>query len=112
MADAQKVDRGLVVAIVRSYVAKKEIAADQLGGLIYNRSPRAQQPRHGSAAAHGGRVDPGGPDPAIRAAGDHVVCLECGFRGQTLRRHLRGFRCRYLSDTLEIAAGSPGAGTR
>ena len=37
MADestVQKVDRSLVVTIVRSYVAKNSIAADQLGGLI------------------------------------------------------------------------------
>jgi hypothetical protein len=29
---------------------------------------------------------------------DHVVCLECGFRGQTLRRHLR------VAHGLELAA--------
>jgi predicted transcriptional regulator len=35
-----------------------------------------------------GALTPGGPvRRSVRR--DHVVCLECGFRGLTLRRHLR-----------------------
>jgi predicted transcriptional regulator len=88
MADAQKVDRGLVVAIVRSYVAKNEIAADQLGILITT--------VHRALSSLGVTAPPTMAEaltPAVpirrSVRQDHVVCLECGFRGQTLRRHLR-----------------------
>ena len=91
MADestAQKVDRALVVAIVRGYVAKNEMAADQLGGLITT--------VHRALSNVGMTVPPPvaqalTPAVPIRRSvqQDHVVCLECGFRGKTLRRHLR-----------------------
>jgi predicted transcriptional regulator len=84
----QKLDRGLVVAIVRSYVAKNEIAADQLGSLITT--------VHRALGSLGMTAPPPGaeaPTPAVpirrSVQQDHVVCLECGFRGQILRRHLR-----------------------
>jgi len=88
MADAQKVDRALVVAIVRSYVAKNEIAADQLGYLIAT--------VHRALSSLGMTAPPTVAEaltPAVpirrSVQQDHLVCLECGFRGQTLRRHLR-----------------------
>ena len=87
MADAQKVDRGLVVAIVRSYVAKNEIAADQLGDLITT-VHRALGSLGMTAPPTMAALTPAVPiRRSVRQ--DHVVCLECGFRGQTLRRHLR-----------------------
>ena len=91
MADessAQKVDRGLVVAIVCGYVAKNSIAADQLGSLITT--------VHRALSNIGVTAPPPVADaltPAVpirrSVQQDHVVCLECGFRGKTLRRHLR-----------------------
>ena len=85
---AQNVDPGLVAEIVRSYVAKNSVAADQLGNLI------ATVQR---ALSSLGKNEPA-PAPAPLAPAvpirrsvqpDYVVCLECGFRGQILRRHLR-----------------------
>lgn len=88
MADespAQKVDHGLVVAIVRSYVAKNEIAADQLGDLIAT--------VHRTLGGLGTNVVPASLTPVVPIGRSvqqhHVVCLECGFPGQTLRRQLR-----------------------
>jgi predicted transcriptional regulator len=91
MADesaAQKVDRSLVVAIVRSYVAKNEIAADQLGSLI---TTVHRALRNIGVTAPPPVADALAPAVPVRRSvqQDHVVCLECGFRGKTLRRHLR-----------------------
>ena len=90
MADestAQKVDRRLVVAIVRSYVVKNEMAADRLGGLI-TAVHRALGSLGMTAPLAAEALAPAVP---VRRSvqQDHVVCLECGFRGKTLRRHLR-----------------------
>ena len=80
------VDPFQVVHIVSSYVRHHQIAADQLAGLIVDvhralaglgRVPPAQEP----------------PRPAVpirrSVQQDYIVCLECGFRAQMLRRHLR-----------------------
>jgi predicted transcriptional regulator len=89
MADdssVQKVDPSLVTEIVSSYVRQNSIAVDQLAGLI--------------ATVHRTLSDLGqsAPEPVALVPAvpikrsvqhDHVVCLECGFRGHTLRRHLR-----------------------
>lgn len=85
---AQKVDTGLVAAIVRSYVAKNSVAVDQLASLIttihHALSRLGTNPPPPVAAALTPAV------PIGRSVQqDRVVCLECGFRGQTLRRHLR-----------------------
>jgi predicted transcriptional regulator len=91
----QKVSLDLVVAIVRGYVGNNEIAGDQLAGLI--------------TAVHralaGLTTSPQEPEtltPAVpirrSVQQDQVVCLECGFRGLTLRRHLR------LRHGLDVAA--------
>jgi predicted transcriptional regulator len=89
MADdssAQKVDPSLVVEIVSSYVAQNSIAVDQLAGLIAT--------VHRTLSGLGQSA----PEPAASAPAvpirwsvqhDHVVCLECGFRGLMFRRHLR-----------------------
>ena len=79
------VDPFQVVRIVSSYVRHHQIAADQLAGLIVDvhralaglgRVPPAQEPAR--------------PAVPIRRSvqQDYIVCLECGFRAQMLRRHL------------------------
>jgi predicted transcriptional regulator len=80
------VDLYRVARIVSSYVRHHQIAADQLAALIVEvhralagvgRAPPAQEP----------------PRPAVpirrSVQPESVVCLECGFRGLILRRHLR-----------------------
>src|SRR5271165_6160954 len=85
---ANKIARSLVAEIVRSYVVKNHIDVDQIGGLIAT--------LHRTLSGLGDRTLP----PAVEALSpavpirrsvqpDHVVCLECGFRARTLRRHLR-----------------------
>jgi predicted transcriptional regulator len=85
---AAKADPQLVAQIVGSYVRHNRIAADQVGDLI---AAVGQ-----SLAALGHQTLPE-PEEAARAPAvpirrsvqrDYVVCLECGFRGLTLRRHL------------------------
>ena len=84
----QKVDPSLVAEFVRGYVAKNSVGVDQIAGLITT----VRRTLSGLGAD--------GPAPATEALTpavpirrsvrpDHVVCLECGFRAQTLRRHLR-----------------------
>jgi len=93
---AQKVDPGLVARIVQSYVRKNSVAVDQLASLIST--------VHGALRGAGTAPSPIAevltPAVPIRrsAQQDHVVCLECGFRAQTLRRHLR------IRHGLDVAA--------
>jgi predicted transcriptional regulator len=85
---AAKADPQLVAQIVGSYVRHNRIAADQVGDLI---AAVGQ-----SLAALGHQTLPE-PEEAARAPAvpirrsvqrDYVVCLECGYRGKVLRRHL------------------------
>ena len=89
-----RVDLYQVAEIVSSYVRHHQIAAEQLAGLIVEvhralaglgRAPPAREPLT--------------PVVPIRRSvqPDYVVCLECGFRAQMLRRHLR------VAHGLEIA---------
>jgi predicted transcriptional regulator len=92
---SQKVNSNLVAEIVSRYVAKNSVPVDQVGGLI--------------AAIHQalsglGNAEPA-PGPLVPAVPvrrsvqpDYVVCLECGFRAKTLRRHLR------MNHGLEVGA--------
>ena len=91
---APEVDVDQVARIVSSYVQHHQIAPDQLITLIVNvhralaglgRSPPVQEPLR--------------PAVPIRRSvqHDYVVCLECGFRAQALRRHLR------VAHGLEVA---------
>jgi predicted transcriptional regulator len=85
MADesaAQMVDLSLVAEIVGSYVAQNIVAVDQLSGLIAT--------VHRALSGLGKSAPAPVPAVAIRRSvqRDHVVCLECGYRGQVLRRHL------------------------
>src|SRR5271156_5054959 len=87
-SNAQKVDPSLVAEIVSSYVAKNSIGVDQIGDLITM--------VHRTLSGLGENASAPVPGPLVPAVSirrsvqpDYVVCLECGFRGQTLRRHLR-----------------------
>ena len=79
------VDLRPATKIIVSYVGHHTLTPDQLPGLI--------------ASVQQALRDLGKPTPAPAARApavpirrsvqhDHVVCLECGFRGKTLRRHL------------------------
>jgi predicted transcriptional regulator len=74
-----------VTKIITSYVGNHTLAPDQLSALIVlvdqtirqlGTSPQPQAPRI--------------PAVPVKRSVQHnyVVCLECGFRGKTLRRHL------------------------
>ena len=87
-SSSQNVDPHLVAEIVRGYVAKNSVAVDQLGALI----AMVHRTLSGLGEnAPGALPDPLTPAVPIRRSvqPDHVVCLECGFRAVTLRRHLR-----------------------
>jgi MucR family transcriptional regulator, transcriptional regulator of exopolysaccharide biosynthesis len=93
MVDAsniQRVDPSLVTEIVTSYVANHSIAADQLEVLIstVHRTLSALGTNTPATPAAAEKLTPAVP---IRRSvePDYVVCLECGFRAKTLRRHLR-----------------------
>jgi predicted transcriptional regulator len=91
MADAASTLKAapiLVAEIVRSYVAKNSIAVDEIGPLIST--------VHRTLSGLGGGEPASAPQPQVPAVPirrsvqpDYVVCLECGFRAQMLRRHLR-----------------------
>jgi predicted transcriptional regulator len=85
-----RVDPHLVADIVRGYVTKNSVAVDQLGGLITT----VHQTLSGlgtNTTASTSAPEKLTPAVSIRRSvqPDHVVCLECGFRAVTLRRHLR-----------------------
>jgi predicted transcriptional regulator len=95
----QTIDPRLVAEIVSSYVAKNSISVDQVGGLIAT----VRQILSGLGTNTTAPVQP--PEkltPAVpirrSVQPDHVACLECGFQGKILRRHLR------VADGLEPAA--------
>jgi predicted transcriptional regulator len=103
MADestAQMANLSLVAEIVRSYVAQNSIGVDQVAGLIAT-VHRSLSGLVQSAPAPALLV----PAVPIRRSvqHDHVVCLECGFLSQMLRRHIRtahglepaGYRIRW-----------------
>jgi predicted transcriptional regulator len=83
---SQKVNPNLVAEIVSSYVAKNSVPVDEVGGLIAT----IHQALSGLGNAE---PAPGALVPAVpvrrSVQPDYVVCLECGFRAKTLRRHLR-----------------------
>ena len=89
-SSSQKVDPNLVAEIVSSYVGNNSLAIDQLGGLI----AMVHQTLSGlgtNAPPLMGAEEKLAPAVSIRRSvqPDAVACLECGFRGKTLRRHLR-----------------------
>jgi predicted transcriptional regulator len=102
-----RVDPHLVAQIVGSYVRHHKIAADEVAGLIAG-VRRSLAEVGGQAPPEEDRV----PAVPVRRSvqRDYVVCLECGFRGLTLRRHLTirhgldpaAYRARW-----KLAAGHP-----
>lgn len=89
-SSSQNVVPRLVAEIVSSYIGKNSVAIDQLGGLIAS----VHQTLSGlstNTTAPAPLTDKLTPAVPIRRSvqPDHVVCLECGFRAKTLRRHLR-----------------------
>ena len=84
---APRVDPLQVARIVGSYVRHHQIRPDEVAGVIV-----AVQRALGSLGNDAAQVqDPPKPAVPIRRSvqPNFVVCLECGFRSQTLRRHLR-----------------------
>ena len=109
MSEAKRVDSSLVTEIVRGYVANNTIAAGELPNLIAT--------VHRSLAGLGTPAETAAPTPIVaikRSFGsDFVACLECGWRGQILRRHLttahqlapREYRAKWsLKDTHPAVA--------
>jgi predicted transcriptional regulator len=87
--DAQDTSRsgglGPVTKIIASYVGNHTVSAEQLSALIVSVDHAIRN--------LGTPIQPPVPRmPAVplrrSVQHDHVVCLECGFRGKTLRRHL------------------------
>ena len=89
-SSTEKVNPGLVAEIVSSYVGKNSIAVDQIGPLIAT-IHRALSSLGTNAPASPAPEEKLTPAVPIRRSvqPDYVVCLECGFRAVTLRRHLQ-----------------------
>jgi predicted transcriptional regulator len=82
----RKVGQNLVATIVSSYVKHNTVSADALPTVIAS--------VHQALSGLGKPALPAVPlAPAVpvrqSVRPDYVVCLECGFRSQMLRRHLR-----------------------
>ena len=83
--DAQKVNPHLTTRIVQSYVRHHTVGAAQVSELITS--------VHRALGQLGRRSQPEEvrtPAVAVRQSvhRDYVICLDCGFRGKTLRRHI------------------------
>ena len=81
----ESVDLRPVTKIIASYVGNHTLAPEQLSALIVSVQQAIRQ--------LGKPVEPeAARTPAVpvrrSVQRDHVVCLECGFKGKTLRRHL------------------------
>src|SRR6476620_8538197 len=83
--DTLKVDRHLTAKIVGSYVRHQTVGAGQLRDLIttvHRALGELGQPNQPEEL----------PTPAVSVRRsvhqDYVVCLDCGYRGKTLRRHI------------------------
>jgi len=81
----ESVDLRPVTKIVASYVGNHTLPPDQLPGLVVAVQQTIPQPAK-LTPTQTART----PAVPVRRSvqRDHVVCLECGFRGKTLRRHL------------------------
>ena len=83
--DVEDVDPHLTVRIVRSYVRHHRLGPDQLADLItsiHRAIGQLGQPPE--------LEEIGTPAVSVRRSvrHDYVVCLDCGYRGKTLRRHI------------------------
>src|SRR5689334_10905594 len=79
-------DTELTTNIVAAYVRRNQIGAEQLPVLISTVHQALTSLGRPAAEVNGDRT----PAVPIRRSvhRDYVVCLECGWRGQMLRRHL------------------------
>ena len=79
------VDHSLVAKVVSNYVKKNRLLAGEMPTLIST--------VYQSLLALGRPPEPEPPTPAVpirrSVTRDHVVCLECGWQGLILRRHIR-----------------------
>jgi predicted transcriptional regulator len=79
------VDQSLVAEIVSSYLKKNQLSPAELPALINT--------VYQSLLSLGQPPEPEPPTPAVSirrsVTRDYVVCLECGWRGHVLRRHLQ-----------------------
>src|ERR1700724_620454 len=83
--DNQNVDQHLTAKIVGSYVRHHTLEAGQLSDLIttvHRALGELGQPNHPEEVRT--------PAVSVRRSvhQDYVVCLDCGYRGKTLRRHI------------------------
>jgi predicted transcriptional regulator len=80
------VNRELTTEIVAAYVRRNQVAPDQLGTLIATVHQALAGLGEQLPETSGERI----PAVPIRRSvhRDYVVCLECGWRGLMLRRHL------------------------
>ncbi len=83
--DTERVDPHLTAKIVRNYVRHHTIGAGQLSDLIttvHRALGELGQPNHPEELRT--------PAVSVRRSvhQDYVVCLDCGYRGKTLRRHI------------------------
>jgi hypothetical protein len=79
-------NRELATKIVAAYVRRNQIGADQIPTLVssvYQALAALGKPED---EATGPRTPAVPTRQSVRR--DYVVCLECGWRGQTLRRHI------------------------
>ena len=101
-------DRELTTNIVAAYLRHNQIGADQLPVLI-STVHQALVGIGKPAAETGGERTPAVP---LRRSvhRDYVVCLECGWRGQMLRRHLttgHGLSAEQYPDVVPPVPGLP-----
>jgi predicted transcriptional regulator len=84
-ASARSINLRPITKIIASYVGNHVLAPDQLSALISTVEQTVRQ-LGTQVQAEPARL----PAVSVKRSvqHDHVVCLECGFRGQTLRRHL------------------------
>jgi predicted transcriptional regulator len=80
------VDRELTTKIVAAFVRRNQVSPDQLVSVIATVCQALGRLGQPPAEPNGERT----PAVSVRRSvhRDYVVCLECGSRGQTLRRHL------------------------
>lgn len=84
---AKRVDLLLLTKIIASYLSSHKVEPDQLSALITS----VERALGGLDEATPPAAPSRSPAVSVRRSvqRDHVVCLDCGFRGKTLRRHLK-----------------------
>jgi predicted transcriptional regulator len=79
------VDQSLVAKVVSGYVKKNSLPPGEMPTLINT--------VYQSLLSLGKPPEPEAPTPAVpirrSVTRNHVVCLECGWQGHTLRRHIQ-----------------------